>query len=49
MKLSGEKKQLCVDSSRLVMWGKKEEKDQQKAEKKKLNEGGEAAFLKDVS
>ena len=46
MKLSGEKKSYAsgVDSSRLAMWGKREEKDQQKAEKHKLNEGGKAAF-----
>ena len=43
MKLSGEKK-LCMDSSRPVMWGKKKEKDEQKAEKHKFNEGGKAAF-----
>ena len=43
-----EKKKLCMDSSIPVVWGKKEEKDQQKAEKHKLNEGGKAA-LKDVS
>ena len=33
-----------MDSSIPVVWGKKEEKDQQKAEKHKLNEGGKAAF-----
>ena len=33
-----------MDFSIPVMWGKKEEKDQQRAEKQKLNEGGKAAF-----
>ena len=33
-----------MDFSIPVMWGKKEEKDQQRVEKHKLNEGGKAAF-----
>ena len=33
-----------MDFSIPVMWGKKEEKDQQRAEKQKLNKGGKAAF-----
>ena len=44
MKLSGEKNSYASRFLKPIMWGKKEEKDQQKAEKHTLNEGRKAAF-----
>ena len=44
MKLSGEKNSYASRFLKPIMCGKKEEKDQQKAEKHKLNEGHKSAF-----